>query len=70
VAGYYPGGFAERAGFPGGRFEPPPDFAADARAAGAFGEHVDDPAAVRPALLRGLEATRDGSPAVVAVRVA
>ena len=70
VAGYYPGGFAERAGFPGGRFEPPPDFAADARAAGAFGEHVEDPAAVRPALQRGLEATRNGSPAVVAVRVA
>lgn len=67
---YYPDGYAVAAGFPGGVFEPVPDFAAVARAAGAFGEAVTDPAEVRPALRRGLAATRDGRPAVVSVRVA
>jgi acetolactate synthase-1/2/3 large subunit len=63
-------GHAAAADFPGGRFDPPPDFAAEARAAGAHGEYVDNPAEVEGALKRGLAATRDGQPAVVAVRVA
>lgn len=62
-------GYAAAAGFPGGRFDPPPDFAAEARAAGAHGEQVDDPQEVEGALNRALAATRDGQPAVVAVRV-
>lgn len=66
---FYPDGHAARAGFPGGRFEPAPDFAAEARAAGAFGEQVTDPAEVRGALQRGLKATRDGKSAVVAIHV-
>ena len=66
----YPDGYTVQAGYPGGVFEPPPDFAAEARAAGAFGERVEDPAEVGPALRRGLEATRAGTPAVVAVVVA
>jgi acetolactate synthase-1/2/3 large subunit len=66
----YPGGFTERAGYPGGTFDPPPDFAAEARAAGAFGERVVDPDELRAALQRGLDATRAGTPAVVAVVVA
>jgi acetolactate synthase-1/2/3 large subunit len=62
-------GYAAAAGFPGGRFDPPPDFAAEARAAGAHGESVEDPADVEGALTRALAATRDGQPAVVAVRI-
>jgi acetolactate synthase-1/2/3 large subunit len=62
-------GYAAAAGFPGGRFDPPPDFAAEARAAGAHGESVDDPQDVEAALVRALAATRDGQPAVVAVRI-
>lgn len=69
LAQYYPDGHGVAAGFPGGRFDPPPDFAAEARAAGAHGEYVDDPAEVEHALRRGLAATREGAPAVVAVRV-
>lgn len=70
VAAFYPDSYSERAGFPGGTFDPPPDFAAEARAAGAVGERVEDPAEVRGALRRGLEATRAGTPAVVTVVVA
>ena len=66
----YPGGYTARAGYPGGVFDPPPDFAAEARAAGAFGERVEDPSEVGPALRRGLDATREGRAAVVAVEVA
>jgi acetolactate synthase-1/2/3 large subunit len=66
----YPDGWTARGGSLGGVFEPPPDFAAEARAAGAFGLRVDDPAELRGALQRGLEAGRAGSPAVVAVVVA
>lgn len=69
LAQYYPGGHGVAAGFPGGRFDPPPDFAAEARAAGAHGECVDDPSDVEAALQRGLAAVRGGQPAVVAVRV-
>lgn len=69
LAQYYPGGYGAAADYPGGRFDPPPDFAAEARAAGAHGEYVEDPAEVGPALTRGLSAVRDGQPGVVAVRV-
>jgi acetolactate synthase-1/2/3 large subunit len=62
-------GYAAAAGFPGGRFDPPPDFAAEARAAGAHGESVDDPQDIEDALCRALAATREGQPAVVAVRI-
>ncbi|HET7264259.1 MAG TPA: thiamine pyrophosphate-requiring protein [bacterium] len=67
---YYPDSYAAAAGYPGGVFEPVPDFAAEARAGGAHGEAVADPGDVGPALRRGLAATRDGRAAVVTVRVA
>jgi acetolactate synthase-1/2/3 large subunit len=67
---YYPDSYAAAAGYPGGVFEPVPDFAAEARAAGAYGEAVVEPGDVGPALRRGLAATRDGHAAVVTVRVA
>lgn len=67
VAGTYPNGYAAKAGFPGGYFDPPVDLAKEAEAAGAYGETVRDPADVAPALQRGLEQTRAGKPAVIAV---
>jgi acetolactate synthase I/II/III large subunit len=67
---YYPDSYAAAAGYPGGVFDPVPDFAAEARAAGAHGEAVTDPGEVGPALRRGLAATREGRAAVVTVRVA
>jgi acetolactate synthase-1/2/3 large subunit len=70
IRDYYPDSYAAAAGYPGGVFDPVPDFAAEARAGGAYGEAVTDPAEVRPALRRGLAAARDGRPAVVTVRVA
>ena len=40
-----------------------------AESAGGFGEDVLSPAEIGPALKRGLEQTRKGVPAVVAVRL-
>jgi acetolactate synthase-1/2/3 large subunit len=64
---FYPDGHAEAAGFPGGRLEPPPDFAAEAQATGAYGERVTRPDEVEASLRRGLDAARSGTPAVIAV---
>ncbi|HLH24328.1 MAG TPA: thiamine pyrophosphate-requiring protein [Chloroflexota bacterium] len=63
----YPGGYSARGGFEGGYFDPPIDFAKEAEAAGAYGENVRDPAEVGPALRRGLQQIRNGTPAVIAV---
>jgi acetolactate synthase-1/2/3 large subunit len=60
-------GYAAQAGYEGGYFDPPIDFAAEAAAAGAYGETVRDPAEVGAALRRGLEQTRRGTPAVISV---
>ena len=65
----YPGGFASDRKCVGGTFDPPPDFACMAESAGGFGEDVLSPAEIGPALKRGLEQTRKGVPAVVAVRL-
>jgi len=59
--------YAEKAGFEGGYFDPPIDFAKEAEAAGAYGENVTDPADVGAALKRGLEQVRAGKPAVISV---
>jgi acetolactate synthase-1/2/3 large subunit len=67
VTGFYPEGHAARSGLEGGYFDPPIDFAKEAEAAGAYGENVRDPAEVGPALRRGLEQTRRGTPAVISV---
>jgi acetolactate synthase-1/2/3 large subunit len=67
TVGFYPDGYAARAGLRGGYFDPPIDFAREAEAAGAYGENVRDPAEVGPALRRGLEQIRRGVPAVIAV---
>ena len=66
----YPEGFAVKAGnYDGGTFDPPPDFAKLAEAAGGYGETVTETAEVGPALRRGLARTREGVPAVIAVEV-
>jgi acetolactate synthase-1/2/3 large subunit len=46
-------------------FEAQPDFAAVAQASGCYGERVDVPAQITPALRRALEANLSGQPAVL-----
>lgn len=60
-------GYAQKAGFEGGYFDPPIDFAKEAEACGAYGENVDDPAEVGAALKRGLDRVRNGQAAVISV---
>jgi acetolactate synthase-1/2/3 large subunit len=67
VARTYPDGYAAKAGYHGGYFEPPIDFANEARSAGAYGENVTDPREIGPALRRGLESVRNGTSAVISV---
>jgi acetolactate synthase-1/2/3 large subunit len=67
TAQFYPEGFAVQGGLEAGYFDPPIDFAKEAEAAGAYGENVSDPAEVGPALKRGLQQIRSGTPAVIAV---
>jgi acetolactate synthase-1/2/3 large subunit len=63
--------YASKAGYDGGYFDPPIDFAKEAEAAGAYGENVTDSAQVEQALRRGLKAIREeGRPAVISVWLA
>ncbi|MFT3865146.1 MAG: thiamine pyrophosphate-binding protein [Solirubrobacterales bacterium] len=66
---YYPESHTSAQNFEGATFDPPPDFAAEGAAAGALGITVEAAEELRPALERGVAATRDGQSAVVAVRV-
>jgi acetolactate synthase I/II/III large subunit len=66
----YPEGYGISAGnYEGGAFEPPPDFAKLAEAVNGYGEQVTELSQLALALKRGLEHTRNGIPAVIAVRV-
>jgi acetolactate synthase I/II/III large subunit len=67
AAALYPDGYAVKGGLEGGYFDPPMDFALEAQAAGAYGENVREPGEVMPALRRGLDKTRGGTPAVISV---
>jgi acetolactate synthase I/II/III large subunit len=68
TVGFYPEGYAARGGLEGGYFgDPPIDFAKEAEAAGAYGENVREATEVGPALRRGLEQIRNGTPAVISV---
>jgi acetolactate synthase-1/2/3 large subunit len=67
VGEIYPGGYAFKAGYEGGHFDPPVDFAKEAEAAGAHGENVRTPAEVGPAMRRAKAAVRAGKPAIVSV---
>ena len=59
--------YAQKADYPGGYFDPPIDYAKEAEACGAYGENVRDPAELGAAIKRGLQQTRRGTPAVIAV---
>lgn len=61
------GASATHDSFPGVRFPTPPDYAALARACHAYGERVEDPDQLVPALQRGLAAIREGQAAVLDV---
>jgi acetolactate synthase-1/2/3 large subunit len=61
----YPDGYAAKAGFHGGYFDPPIDFAKEAEAAGCYGENVTDPSEIEAALRRGIRKIREGIPAVI-----
>jgi acetolactate synthase-1/2/3 large subunit len=64
----YPDGAAVRAGnYEGGLFDPAPDFTKLAEAVNGYGETVTEPEQVGPALQRGLQHVRNGSPAIIAV---
>jgi len=66
----YPDGVAVRSGnYDGGTFDPPPDFARLAEAAGAYGEVVTATERVGAAIEEGQRQVRQGVPAVIAVRV-
>jgi acetolactate synthase-1/2/3 large subunit len=66
----YPEGVAVTTGnYDGGTFDPPPDFARLAEAAGGFGRCVTETDQVGPAIEEGLRQVRAGHPAVIAVRV-
>jgi acetolactate synthase-1/2/3 large subunit len=68
IESVYPEGYAARArDFTGGWFDPCPNYSGEAAASGCFGEKVTDPDEVGPAIQRGLEATRQGVPAVLDV---
>lgn len=61
------GASAETNSFPGVRFQGPPDYAALAQSCHAFGERVEDPAEVEPAVQRALTALANGQAAVLDV---
>lgn len=67
VKSTFTGGYAAQNDYEGGYFDPPIDFAKEAEAAGAYGENVQDPAEIAPALKRGLAQIRAGKPAVISV---
>ena len=68
VPAYYPEGWAVRANqFVGTSIAPAPDYAAIARAFDGFGERVQRPDTVGPAIERGLQAAREGRLALVDV---
>ena len=70
LKGTYPEGSAVRAeNYDGGLFDPPPDFAKLAEAANGYGETVYEADEVGPALRRGLEQVRNGTPALIAAKI-
>ena len=64
----YPQGWAVKTNtFYGAAITPRPDYAAIAHAFGGYGETVEEPGKIRPALQRALEAVRGGQAALVDV---
>jgi thiamine pyrophosphate-dependent acetolactate synthase large subunit-like protein len=70
VTALYPHGFAARTNsFFGWPIQPNPKYAAIAQAFDAYGETVEDPADVEPALRRAFEAERSGRSALIDVHL-
>jgi acetolactate synthase-1/2/3 large subunit len=62
----YPEGYAAKAqDVTGGWFDPCPNYSGEAAASGAYGEKVTHPDQVGPAIQRGLQAVKEGAPAVL-----
>jgi acetolactate synthase-1/2/3 large subunit len=62
----YPSGVAARTGnYEGGLFDPAPDFGKLAETVNGYGETVHEPEDLGPALRRGLDCVRKGSPAII-----
>jgi acetolactate synthase-1/2/3 large subunit len=62
----YPEGYAAKAqDVTGGWFDPCPNYSGEAAASGAYGEKVTEPDQVGPAIQRGLQAVKEGAPAVL-----
>src|SRR5262245_6858105 len=63
----YPNGVSVRTcNYEGGLFDPPPDFVKLAEAGNCYGEEVREVDTVGPALKRGLDYVRKGTPALIA----
>jgi acetolactate synthase-1/2/3 large subunit len=68
VVSLFPGGASVQANaYPGVRFQGPPDYAAMARSCHAYGERVEDPAEMVPAIRRAMAAVEQGQAAVLDV---
>ena len=68
IMGLFPGGASMQANdYPGVRFQAPPDYAALARSCHAYGERVEDPAEMVPAVKRAIAAVKQGQAAVLDV---
>jgi acetolactate synthase-1/2/3 large subunit len=71
VSNYYPNGAAAHAGkVIGTPIAPAPDYAKLAEAYGGYGEKVEKPADVKPAIERGLKAVHEGRLALIEVTLA
>jgi acetolactate synthase-1/2/3 large subunit len=65
-ASYPEGVTVDTGNYEGGTFDPPPDFAKLAETVNGYGETVREPEELAPALQRGLQHVRNGSPAIIA----
>lgn len=66
----YPSGAAARTGnYEGGLFDPAPDFGKLAETVNGYGETVGEPEELGPALRRGLDCVRKGSPAIISAHL-
>ncbi len=70
VPRYYPGGHAVKTGnYSGLHIAPCPEYSKIIEAFGGYGERVDDPAEVRAAIKRGLDALKRGQSALLDIRL-
>jgi acetolactate synthase-1/2/3 large subunit len=66
----YPQGVAQATdNYEGGLLDPAPDFGKLAEAVGGYGETVSEPEKLEPALRRGLDCVRQGSPAIISAHL-